>query len=43
MTCNDLFLCLLYRALRKNYISSDMMEMMDPSVMFAIPRLAIVW
>jgi hypothetical protein len=31
------------RAIKKNYITEDMMEMMDPSLMFAIPRLAIVW
>ena len=26
-----------------NYITEDMMDMMDPALMFAIPRLAIVW
>ncbi|CAI8050700.1 Lateral signaling target protein 2 homolog [Geodia barretti] len=30
------------RALKNEYIDSDMIEMMDPSIMFAIPRLAIV-
>ena len=31
-----------HRGLRKEYITQDMMEMMDPSVMFAVPRLAII-
>ena len=31
------------RAIKRNYITEDMMDMMDPSLMFAIPRLAIVW
>lgn len=31
------------RALKRQYINHDMIEMMEPSIMFAIPRLAIVW
>lgn len=31
-----------HRALRKKYLTQDMMEMMDPLVMFAVPRLAII-
>ena len=31
------------RGLQKKYITTDMVEMMDPVIMFAIPRLAIVW
>ena len=31
-----------HRGLHKEYITQDMMEMMDPSVMFAVPRLAII-
>lgn len=33
----------VYRALKRDYFTHDMIEMMDPSIMFAIPRLAIVW
>jgi len=33
----------LHRALRKDYLTHDMIEMMDPIAMFAIPRLAIIW
>ena len=33
----------LHRALRKDYLKHDMIEMMDPIAMFAIPRLAIIW
>lgn len=37
------FLSVICRAIKKKYLSYDMIEMMDPSVMFAIPRLAILW
>ena len=33
----------VHRALQKKYFTYDMVEMMDPIVMFAIPRLAIIW
>lgn len=29
--------------MKNEYITEDMMDMIDPSLMFAIPRLAIVW
>lgn len=32
-----------FRAIKNKNLSYDMIEMMDPSVMFAIPRLAILW
>ena len=32
-----------YRAVEKGYLTKDMVDYMDPSLMFAIPRLAIVW
>lgn len=35
-----MFVC---RAIKSDYVTEDMMDMMDPSLMFAIPRLAIVW
>jgi hypothetical protein len=31
------------RAIRLDYLSQEMLEMYDPSLMFSIPRLAIVW
>lgn len=31
------------RAIKKKYLTYEMIEMMDPSAMFAIPRLAILW
>ncbi len=34
---------ILSRAIKNKNLSHDMIEMMDPSVMFAIPRLAILW
>uniref|UniRef100_A0AC35U6C9 FYVE-type domain-containing protein n=1 Tax=Rhabditophanes sp. KR3021 TaxID=114890 RepID=A0AC35U6C9_9BILA len=33
----------LTKAIHKNYITEEQIDFCDPSVMFAIPRLAIVW
>ncbi|CEF71447.1 Lateral signaling target protein 2 homolog [Strongyloides ratti] len=33
----------LNKAMQKKYITQDQIDMFDPNVMFAIPRLAIVW
>lgn len=32
----------IFRALESKYFTYDQMELMDPAVMFAIPRLAII-
>uniref|UniRef100_A0A0K0EKH5 FYVE-type domain-containing protein n=1 Tax=Strongyloides stercoralis TaxID=6248 RepID=A0A0K0EKH5_STRER len=33
----------LNKAMQKKYITQDQIDMFDPNLMFAIPRLAIVW
>ena len=38
-----IFFILDFRAIKKKYLSYDVIEMMDPCAMFAIPRLAILW
>ena len=44
INCLDLVVCVcVCRAMKNEYITEDMMDMIDPSLMFAIPRLAIVW
>lgn len=38
----DTFFLCIHRAIGMNYFTEEMLEMMDPTIMFAIPRLSII-